>query len=346
MEVAAKFEYKTDQFVPFGLGKAAQSELYCVASRSKAYILELVYSHHCDERIFMEQSTLDDLSKFIPSHGVPKQAANIFNRATKQEQDRLLIDYHLMSEELKVSGERVAISHSRWSPLLPDLPGKHYLAYVTNFGGCEIRQKHTGKQLWCIKVHNIAKDWMINCQKNMKYAFNSFDTYEEAVYSIKINAIAWNNLVIGVNTVQFCFVTANGTIAFYDIGETLQMQFQKPINHKQINAIEWFTFDDKQNQRHSYVITCEMKGTVNLFRVQYDQNNGNLDDVIELAQLCTEADDVCVSGIQWEYFSQNNQLIVVTCKGMNVFVCLFSVDKQAIVSTFFHYIGHLAISGE
>lgn len=111
MEVAAKFEYKTDQFVPFGLGKAAQSELYCVASRSKAYILELVYSHHCDERIFMEQSTLDDLSKFIPSHGVPKQAANIFNRATKQEQDRLLIDYHLMSEELKVSGERVAISH-------------------------------------------------------------------------------------------------------------------------------------------------------------------------------------------------------------------------------------------
>lgn len=347
MEVAEKFAYKTDQFVPFGLEKAAESELYCVASRSKAYILELIYSHHCDERIFMEQSTLDELSKFIPSHGVPKHAATIFNRATKQEQDRLLIDYHLMSEELKVSSERIAISHTRWSPRLKHLPGKHYLAYLTNFGGCEIRQKHTGKLVWCIKVHNIAKDWMRFCQRSMKYAFTSFDAYEEAVFNIKIVAIAWNNRILNENQLEFSFATANGTLAFYGIdSETQQLEFHKQINRRHINAIEWFTFDDKQKQRHSYIVVCEMKGQVDLLTVQYDENNANIVDVIETAQLFGEVDGIVVNGIQWEYISQKNQMVFLVCKGMHLFACLFSIDKQSVISTCCHYIGHLTISGE
>lgn len=346
MEVAEKFEYKTDQFIPFGLERTDESELYCVASRSKAYILQLTYSHHCDERIFMEQSTLDNITKFIPSHGVPKQSANIFTRATKQQQDRLLIDCHLMSEELKVSGDRVAISQTRWSPLLSKLPGKYYLAYLTNLGGCEIRQKHTSKLLWCIQVHDIAKDWMMRCQQDMKHAFNTFETYEEAVNSIRIVAIAWNNSVFDEHAVKFCIVTAAGTIVFYDIGDKFEMRFKKQINIKQINAIKWFTFDDKHNQRHSYVISCEVKGTINLFRVQYDANNECIADVIEISQLFNALDGICVNGIQWEYHSKKNQLIFVACKGMSVFVCLFSVDKQTILSTCVHYIGHLTISGE
>lgn len=350
MEVAEKFAYRTDQFVPFGLHRAIESELYCTVSRSKVYIFELIYSHHNDERIFMEQSILDDLSKFMPSHGVPKNAVNIFNKSTKPQQDRLLVDYHLMTEELKVGGDRVALSQARWSPLQSQLAGKHYLAYLTNYGGCEIRHKHTGKSTWCFVLHNIAKEWMILCQKNMKYALNSFETFEDAVYSIKITAIAWNHLAetIGRKLLDFSFITANGTIAIYDVGaETLQLKFQKKLNLQQTNAIEWFTFTDKNNCHRSYMVACEGRGAINLLSIQYnDDQNNDIVDVIEIAQLFGESDGVCANGIQWEYCKQSNQIVFVICKGQHVFAYLFSLNSETVQSSCIHYVGHLMINGK
>lgn len=349
MEVAEKFAYRTDQIVPFGLHRAIESELYCTVSRTKVYILELIYSHHSDERIFVEQSILDDLSKFMPSHGVPKNAANIFNKSTKPQQDRLLVDYHLMTEELKVSGERVAMSHARWSPLQSQLAGKHYLAYLTNFGGCEIRRKHTGKMSWCFVVHNVAKEWMILCQKNIKFALNSFESFEDAVYTIKITAIAWNHSVVAIerNILDFCFVTANGTIAIYDIAmDTLQIKFQKKLNLKQCNAIEWFTFVDKKNRHRSYIVACEMSGAISLLSVQYDDQQNSITDVIETAQLFNESDGVLANGIQWEYCKQSNQLIFVICKGMHVFAYLFNLNNETVLSSCIYYVGHLTINGK
>lgn len=367
MEIAEKYAFRTEQFIGFGLERAAKSELYCVASRTKAFVLQLIYSHHCDERIFMEQSTLSDLSKFMPSHGVPKNAANIFNKATKQQQDRLLVDYHLMTEELKVGSERVALIQTRWSPPLAqpnqvdNLPGHYYLAYLTNFGGCEIRRKHTGKLSWCISVYNIAKEWMLLCQKsNMKYAFNAFDTFEEAVYSIKITAIAWhhhrNQSNSGTETeiMEFCFATANGTIVFYKMfgagsggEETLELEFHKQLPLKQINCIEWFTVKHRKMMR-SYAIACEMNGTINLLSVRYNHNENDsvVDDVIEVTQLFDEADGVCANGIHWEHGKQSNQLIFVICKGQHVFAYLYSLDNELIQSSCIHYVGHLTINGK
>lgn len=347
MDVAEKFAYKTEQFIPFCLQRATDSEMYCAASRSKAYILELIYCHHCDERIFMEQSTMDNLSMFMPSHGVPKNAANIFNRSSKPQQDRLLVDYHLMTEELKVGSERVALSQTRWSPRVTNLHAKYYLAYLTNFGGCEIRKKHPGKLSWCITAYNVAKEWMMQCQKNMKYAFNTFESFEDAVYTVKITAIAWNNLTTDNQNLDFCFTTANGTIVFYEIGDMLNLRFQKQIKQKQINVIEWFTLsDDMHNCHRSYLVACETNGMISLLSVIYDQNNGNIEDVIETVKLFGEADGVHANGIQWEYFSQRNQIIFVICKGMYVFICIFSIDNQTVLSTYLHYVGHLTIHGE
>lgn len=345
MEVAEKIAFKTDQFIPFGLQRAAESELYCVASRSKAYTLELVYNHHCDERIFMEQSTLGDITKFMPSHGVPKNAVNIFNKSTKQEQDRLLVDYHLMTEELKISSDRVAISQIRWSPIRPNSPGKYYLAYLTNFGGCEIRQKHTGKLSWCFVVHNVAREWMLMCQKNMKYAFNTFQSFEDAVNSVKITAIAWNNLAIDNQHLSFCCFTNDGTVAVYEIGETtLQLQFQKKLNLNQVNAIEWFTFNDKNNKPKSYMVACSTAGAISLLGVLYD--NGCMVDVVEITKLFSELDGVCANGIQWEYCKQTNQLIFLICKGMHVCAYLFSPNTETVLSSCIHYVGHLTINGK
>lgn len=345
MEVAERFPFRTDQFISFGLQRAAESEMYCVASRTKVYILELIYGHHCDDRISMEQSIMGDLSKFMPSHGVPKNAANIFNKSTKAEKDRLLVDYHLMTEELKVSGERVAITQVRWSTLQSNVAGKHYLAYLTNFGGCEIRRKHTAKFAWCFIVHNIAKEWMILCQKTIKYALNSFETFEDAVYSMKITAISWNNILVAGHNLDFCFITANGNIVFYDVGDELELKFQKKLQYKQINAIEWFTINDKNNHNRSYIVACGIKGVINLLSVRYDQSNDKIVDVIETAQLFVDTDDVCANGIQWEYCEQSNQLVFVICKGMHVFAYLFNLDNEIVLSSCIHYIGHLTING-
>lgn len=366
MEVAEKFAYRTEQFITFGLHRAAESELYCVGSRTKLYISELIYRHQCDERIFMEQSVLSDFSKFMPSRGVPKNAANIFNRSTKAEQDRLLVDYHLMTEELKVNSERVALAQSRWSPIQINLPGKYYLAYLTNFGGCEIRRKHTGKCSWSLVVHNIAKEWLILCQKDIKYALNSFKTYEDAVYGIKITAIAWNPCLKAndCENLDFCFITANGNIVFYNIiAETLELQFQKKLNCKHVNAIEWITLTDKNNRRRSYIVACEHNGAISLLSIQYDQTATNsnattstttttasnvesITDVIETTQLFADSDGVGANGIQWDYYKQCNQLVFIICKGMHVFAYLFSLDKETVLSSCNHYVGHLTITGK
>lgn len=370
MEVAEKFAYRTQQFIPFGLERAVERELYCVTAQTKAFILQLIYSHHCDERIFMEQSTLSDISKFMPSRGVPRNSANIFNRATKQQQDRLLVDYHLMTEELKVESERVALVQTRWSPSITQsnqseqFPGHCYLAYLTNFGGCEIRRKHSGKLSWCIVVDNLAKDWMLYCQKtSMKYAFNTFETFENAVYSIKIIAITWNhyfndkqsNSVNHSKTLDFCFATANGNIVFYKLhgagsagDEAFELQFHKNVKLKQINSIEWSTFQHKKLTR-SYAIACEIKGTINLFSVRLNCNENNsivIEDVIEMTKLFDESDGVCANGIQWEYCKQNNQLIFVICKGQHVFAYLYNLDNESVQSSCIHYVGHLTIHGK
>lgn len=347
MEVADKIAFKTDQFIPFGLHRAVESELYCAASRSKAYVLELIYSHHCDERILMEQSTLSDITKFMASHGVPKNAANIFNKSTKQEQDTLLVDYNLMSEELKVSSDRVAITQIRWSPIQKNLPGKYYLAYLTNFGGCEIRQKHTGKHSWCFVVHNIAQDWLLHCQKDMKYAFNTFKSFEDAVNSVKLSAIAWNNVFNFNKNLDFCCFTNSGTIAIYEIQEkALQLKFQKKINLKQVNTIEWITFNDKYNKLRSYMIACETKGPISLLCMQYDHSNGHMVDVVEITKLYSDLDGVCGNGIQWEYYKQSNQLIFLICKGMHVFAYLFCPKNDLVLSSCIYYVGHLTINGK
>lgn len=344
MEVAERFAHRTDQFIAFGMHRAADSEIYCAASRTKGHILELIYNHHCEERIYMEQSTLADLSKFMPSHGIPKDAPSIFNKSNKQQQDRLLVDYHLLTEELKVSSERVALIQTKWSPLQRSMPGKYYLAYLTNFGGCEIRQKHTGRLSWCIVVHNVAKEWMIHRQKSIKYVLTSFETLEEAVYSIKITAITWNNLCGADDNVDFCFITANGNVAFYAVGDSLQLQFEKQLDLKLANAIEWFTIDDTHRIRRSYIIASSMNGTISLYNVRYDQ--ADIVDVLEIVQLFAESDGVCANGIHWDFLEQSNQLIFIVCKGMHVFAYLFSIDDQMVLSSCNHYVGHLSITGK
>lgn len=134
MEVAETFAHRSEQFIPFGLSRAANHELYCGSTRTKGHILEIIYSHHCDERLFMEQSTLSELSTFIPSNSVPKNSKNIFNNATKDEKHHLLVNWNVMSEELRVGGERATLTDARWSPEIQTLPTKYYLAYLTNFG--------------------------------------------------------------------------------------------------------------------------------------------------------------------------------------------------------------------
>lgn len=347
MEVAETFSHKSEQFIPFGLVRAADQDLYCAATRTKAHILELIYGHDCDDRVFMEQSTLNDLSTFVPSKGVPKNAASIFEKATTDEQHRLLVDWNIMTEELKVGIDRIALASVRWSPKINTAPSQRYLAHLTNFGGCEIRMKHTSKRSWSILVQNIAKDWMIECQTNMKQNCTTFATLINTIDSIRITAISWNNIIVSQYP-EFLIITATGTMVVYNItgvDTDLNIEYQKQTDCKQVNALEWFTFSGRDNRHRSYVVACELNGVVRLFGVQYD-TTGKIVDIIEKQRLFNETDGVHANGIQWEYCNQNNRFVVIFCKAMHVFVYLMSVEGSTIVSSCFHYVDNLTINGK
>lgn len=347
MELIDTVSYKSDQLIPFGLSRSREDELYCLATRTKAYISELIFSHHYDDRIFMEQSILSDLTTFIPSYGVPKNAANIFNKASKQEQQRLFVDFHLMINEMKIGNERIALSQIHWSPKIQNLHEKYYLAYLTNFGGCEIRRKDISKRSWSLIIHNVAKKWMKHCQKNIKYVINTFEMLENAIHSIQITAISWNNMIKN-NKPYFSIITANGMIAFFEIDEIdLRFCFQKQINCKHVQSMQWYSFDDKNNCYRSYVIVCELSGTITLLLLRYnDKNDDEIIDVEDKLQLFNEHDDVFANGIQLEYCNQTNQLIVVACKGLHLFIYLIDVNNDNLMLSSIHYIGHSTINGE
>lgn len=347
MDVADLIRYKSAQLLSFGLSKAPNSELYCLAGQTKAYISELFYSHHNDERICTEQSSLSDLSKFKPSHGIPRNAPNIFNQASKEEKHRLLIDYHLMSQEMRIANDRVTLSQIQWSPVINNLAGDYYLAYLTNFGGCEIRAKNVPQRTWSIIQHKISKHWMLNCQKSIKYVINTFDVFESAVNEVKITAISWNNVNDANGKPLLSMITANGNFVVYEIGTDLNIRFQKQTDRKNVQSMQWFTFTDNLNQRRSFVITSEISGVVSLLSVQLDEQSNEISDVNAKLCLFDEADDVFANGIQSEYLMELNRLLVVFCKGMHIFASLIDLNSNENPSMILvnQYIGHMAING-
>lgn len=347
MDVADFIRYKSSELLSFGLSKAPNSELYCLASQRKAYISELFYSHHNDERICTEQSSLSDLSKFKPSHGIPRNAPNIFNQASKEEKHRLLIDCHLMSQEMRIANDRITLSQIHWSPVVNNLNGDYYLAYLTNFGGCEIRAKNVPERTWSIIKHKISKHWMLNCQKSIKYVLNTFDAFENAVHDVKITAISWQIVNGAVGNPLLGIITANGNFVVYEIGTEPNIRFEKQTNRKHVQAMQWFTFTDNLNERRSFIITSEINGVISLLSVQFDKENDEIIDVDVKLCLFDESDDVFGNGIHFEYLKELNQLLVVFCKGMHIFASLIDLNtnENPSVISVNHYIGHMTING-
>lgn len=355
MEVADTIRFKSSQLLTFALSKAGNNELYCLASSAKAYISELNYSHYSEERFCMERSSLSDISTFKPSFGVPRDAPQIFNRATKIQQHRLLIDAQLLSQEMKVSDERIALTQIQWSPAISNLNGNYYLAYLTNFGGCEIRSKSVGKRLWNNIKHDISTRWLLECQQTMKNVLNTFEDFENALNNIKITAISWHNVnndgsEIGIEqNPLICVITANGCIVIFEIGPELIISYQKQLNRQQIQSLQWISCRNKQNKQiRSFIITSELSGKVGLYSVEFDEKTNRVVDIVESLWLFNEADEIFANGIQWEFSEVDEQLLIVFCKGMHLFASVIDLNGSSLrlVSSINHYIGHLSINGK
>lgn len=348
MDIADTIPFKSTKLTSFALSKACNSELYCMVSQSKAYITELIYSHHNDERIGAEQSSLTELTTFKPSYGIPKNAPNIFNRATREEKERLLVDSQLMSEEMLVGNERIALTQAHWSPFVRHLDGDYYLAYLTNFGGCEIRAKNAGKRSWSFTRHDISMAWMLECQKTIQFVLNSFEAVEKAVNSIKITAIGWNDINNPSGHPLLGVFTACGTFVVFEIGEEQNIVFHKQLNRTQIQLMQWFSIRDKFNRRCSFVIGSELSGAVRLYSVQFDDQDKEIIDIEEKLCLFDEADCVFGNGIHWEYHEQSNRILIIFAKGMHIFASLIGLDNEQVTldTSVNHYIGHMTINGK
>lgn len=335
-----------EPYVPFGLSRTHDDNIFCALNRKSAHILELQYNHHYDGNINVIQSSMEKPSNFIPSKELHTDAVYIYENASKEERHRLLLDPHLLSTELNISENNISFISGRWSPKfggkLLSSSSCYYLAYLTNFGGCEIRTKAISERSWNVVISDVGKIWIDHYKK---HSINTFAALQKAVNEIQLTAISWNNQIFD-GCLGFATITASGTIVFFELNHTRETKiiFEKHFCYKNTNTLEWFTFHDKRKKVLSYLIIGDINGNIHLHTITIDSKTSSVIDIGEMRTLFMENDGVRVHNVQWDYCSRLDRCIIIVCKGMHLFTFLLN-PRGDLLSTNIHYVGHYPING-
>lgn len=335
------FNINSEPCVPFGLSRAAEHNLFAACCRRSVRIIELGYSHHFDGDWNFEQSFVDHPSPLIPSKSLHKDTAAIYKSANAAQRRDLLVDPHLMSEELRIDQPVISMVSAQWSPQLKR--HQYYLACLTNFGGCEIRSVSKAIRRWDVVVCDVAQHWLEYC--GTEASIKTFDELKTAWHRIRLTAFSWITKRLNAN-LAFATISSDGRIAFHELtaDDELRIAFEWDTKLQESNLLEWISFNGRNDALKSFIVVGDIRGNVSLYVVRIDKKSKNVCGVGEERKLFTEDDGVRANGLQWEYCDDTDLLVICLCKGMYFFVFLLSGDGL-LLTQHVHYVGHLMITG-
>lgn len=321
-----------ETYLPFGVDRIEESNVFCAVSRSKAQILELNYQHHHDGNIRFIQTSVP-YPKHIPSQDIAKDWNSIYNRAEGRHRNEMQLDPMLVPEILNQTELTFAMITARFAPRLLNRNGYH-LACLSNYGGCEVQFKRIGGRSWTI-VCNLSGFWSGHCRRKYERTLHDFAALRKYVSDTHLTALCWNNSITE-DELQICVVNALGTVAFIQLmvnndadehQSVANILLEKDTNLKKVNMLEWITFHDKQMKKHSFVVVGDLVGDVTIFPVEFSAAKGAANVLVDLKKginLWKESDSIRADGIKWKYHVKAEQLVLIYCKGSHVFAHVLS----------------------
>lgn len=336
------FSISSEPCIPFGVSRTNEQNLFAACCGQSVRIIELDYSHHYDGHLNFHQSYIDDPSPFIPSKVLNKDASAIYKAANAAQRRDLLVDPHLMPDELRVDRPAISMVSVRWSPQLEGQ--QYYLAYLTNFGGCEIRGVNKAIRRWDVVVGDVAEHWLKH--HGTEETIKKFEELKTVWHRIRLTAFSWCTKRLNEN-LAFATISSDGRIAFHELelaDNKLRIAFEWDTNLRETNLLEWIIFSGKNDALKSFIIAGDILGNVSLHTVNIDRESKSICGMGDERKLFSEDDGVRAIGIQWEYCDATDLLVVCICKGMHLFVFLLNADGL-LLSQQVHYLGHRMITG-
>lgn len=335
------FNISSEPCIPFGLSRTVEHNLFAACYRRSVKIIELGYSHHYDGNFNFQQSYINHPSALIPSKKWNIDAAAIYKTANAAQRRDLLIDPHLMSDELGIDQAAISMISAHWSPQLKRQ--QYYLACLTNFGGCEIRNVNKAIRCWDIVICDVGQHWLKHCETET--TIKTFDELKLIWHRQRLTAFSWWPQCANDN-LAFATISGNGHIAFHELNaeHELRITFEWDTQLEETNLFEWITFNGKNNVLKSFLIAGDIHGNVSLYDVHIDKKSKNVCAVGEGRKLFAENDEIRANGAQWEYCDDTDLLVICLCKGMYLFVFLLSGDGILLTQQV-HYVGHRMITG-
>lgn len=349
MEAAevTKFSIDSEPPIPFGIVRTEHGNVFAVITRKTVHVVRLKYSSQFDGALNYSLSLIEHPPLFVPSKGLEKDSVSVFTEATHGQKLSLLTDPNLMSSELKINDQMMAIQSVRWSPPI-EPSGDHYLMCLTNLGGCEIVSENKCARKWSRVIVDVGKFWLQHAKPVDTERLKSFEAVEQTVDRIRLTACCWSKFPLG-NKLPFVTIAKNGCVAFQEIIPTSaknakpQITFQHELSLPKVNALEWIMFW-KKKQLKSYLLCGDINGDASIHELQIN-SSGIVSGIPESIFLFNEGDGVPVNGVTWEYSEKLNRLLITFCKGMHFFVFVLGDDLR-ILAKHIHRVGHFTITGE
>lgn len=328
-------------YIPFGLFRAEEGNVFCAISRKTAQVLELSYQHHHDGIIRFIQTSIP-CPKHIPSKDIGKDCNKIYHRAEQRYRNDMFLD-SLMVPEVPSQPEIItALISAKFSTYDAGKYG-YYAASLSNCGGCQIHFKVLLERRWNL-VCDLSSIWSEHCLKKYEQPIQAYTILQDFVLVNRLTALAWNNSILFENHHILAVVNAVGLLAFIRIDtDDKPVLFEIQTDMLKVNIIEWITFHNKKGKLHSYIVMADVLGNISLFAVTCDESR-SITGLTEVSKLWTEGDKVRANGIKLAYQSQTEQLIITCCKGSHVFFYLLN-STGAVLSHCIYYVGGLFITG-
>lgn len=328
-------------YIPFGIFRAEDANVFCAISRKTAQVLELSYQHHHDGIIRFIQTSIP-CPKHIPSKDIGKECNKIYHRTEQRYRNDIFLDA-LMVPEIPSHPEIIAALISAKFSTYDASKYGYYVASLSNCGGCQIHFKVSLARRWNL-VCDVSSMWSKHCLKKYEEPIQAYNVLQEFILDNRLTALAWNNSILYENRHILAVVNGVGLLAFVRIDSDVEpVIFEMQTDMLKVNILEWITFHNKKGKLHSYIVMADVLGNISLFAVTFDDAR-NISGVSELSKLWTEGDKVRANGIKWVYQSQTEQLIITCCKGSHVFFYLLN-SAGAVLSHCIYYVGGLFITG-